>query len=54
MPMMNIQQLLPWLLAAALGAVIVLMIFVLHTVSTHRAQTIQLLRMLQQQQSGQR
>lgn len=52
MPMMNIQQVLPWLLAAALAAVIVLLIFVLHTVSTHRAQTIQLLRMLQQQQSG--
>ncbi|MBR4069043.1 MAG: DNA recombination protein RmuC [Clostridia bacterium] len=52
MPYPNLQQFLPWALILALGVVIILLILVLHTVSSHRAQTIQLLRMLQQQQSG--
>lgn len=50
MPQTNLYSLLSWLLVAAVVAIIVLLAMVLNATKAHRSQTIQLLRMLQQQQ----
>ncbi len=51
MPQMNVSLLLPWLLLMAAIILILLLVMVLSTVRAHRSQTVQLLRMLQQQQN---
>ena len=49
MPQTNTVSMLPWFLLLVLGVVILLLVAVLFSLSTHRQQTEQLLRLLQQQ-----